>query len=64
MYSHLSKVYVKTGQAVNTGEVIGLMGDTGDVTGIHLHFGVYGCNNCSIVKIPWDYHINPLRLYR
>lgn len=64
MYSHLSKVYVKTGQAVNTGEVIGLMGDTGDVSGIHLHFGVYGCNNCSVVKIPWDYHINPLRLYR
>ncbi len=40
MYGHLSQVYVVKGQYVNTGEVIGLSGETGKVTGPHLHFEV------------------------
>lgn len=64
LYAHLSKVYVKKGQMVNTGETIGLMGDTGNVTGIHLHFGVYGCNECSTTVMPWNRSFNPMRLYR
>lgn len=38
LYAHLSKVYVKKGQIVEQGQVIGKMGDTGNAYGVHLHF--------------------------
>ncbi|WP_321314929.1 M23 family metallopeptidase [Halarcobacter sp.] len=37
-YYHLSKLNLKIGQKVKKGEVVGLSGDTGRVTGPHLHF--------------------------
>lgn len=40
-YNHLSHISVHVGQAVNKGQSIGVMGETGDATGIHLHFEVY-----------------------
>jgi len=39
-YSHLSEFAVNKGDRVNRGEVIGLSGDTGRVTGPHLHFSM------------------------
>ncbi len=40
LYAHLSEVYVKKGEYVKRGQVIGRMGDTGNAYGVHLHFEV------------------------
>lgn len=39
-YGHLSKMNVKEGDKVSTGDIIGLSGNTGLSLGSHLHFGV------------------------
>ncbi len=40
LYGHLSEVFVKEGQFVKKGEVIGKTGKTGLALGDHLHFGI------------------------
>ncbi|MBP1663668.1 MAG: Peptidase [Bacteroidetes bacterium] len=41
LYGHMSSISVRAGQAVNRGEVIGLVGNTGKSTGPHLHYEVH-----------------------
>ena len=40
VYAHMSEIITVIGQHVETGDVIGLVGDTGVTTGPHLHFEV------------------------
>ena len=40
MFCHLSKINVEKGQTIHQGELLGLVGKTGRVTGAHLHWGM------------------------
>lgn len=40
-YGHMSKIFVTIGQQVKKGDVLGMVGTTGNSTGTHLHFEVY-----------------------
>jgi len=50
-YGHLQKILVKSGQQIKRGEIIGLLGNTGQSTGPHVHYEV------RIKNVP----VNPLK---
>lgn len=53
LYAHLDKVYVGLNERVKKGQVIGLMGNTGNSYGAHLHFEVYDKNNKRLNPEPF-----------
>lgn len=54
IYAHLSKLKVNVGDMLNKGDIVGLAGKTGRVSGPHLHWGVRiggkSVNGFSLVK--------------
>lgn len=53
-YAHLDSQIVAAGDRVNTGDVLGLMGNTGNAknTPTHLHFGIY-TNSGAVDPLPF-----------
>ncbi len=51
-YGHMSRILVYEGQEVDQGQVIGLVGSTGNSTGPHIHFEIH---EAGVVKNPLDY---------
>ena len=52
LYGHMSRVLVTAGQQVSQGQVIGLVGSTGNSTGPHIHFEVH---ENGLLMNPLDY---------
>ncbi|WLW53920.1 M23 family metallopeptidase [Streptomyces sp. YU58] len=52
-YAHQSSINVSVGQKVNTGDVIGRVGATGNVTGAHLHLEVHTSGGGDIDPMAW-----------
>jgi murein DD-endopeptidase MepM/ murein hydrolase activator NlpD len=44
-YAHLASISVQVGDYVKQGQQIGLMGESGEATGCHVHFEVLGAQN-------------------
>lgn len=50
VYGHLQRSYVKPGQKVLAGDLVGAVGESGRTSGPHLHYAVYKNGK----PVPWD----------
>jgi len=66
-YFHMSKFLVKQGQEVRRGDLLGLVGKTGRVTGPHLHFGAHlgslWVNPQALLALPFPGASSPLETF-
>lgn len=58
IFQHLASIGIKTGQAVKQGDVVGVMGTTGDSTGVHLHSEVQVLRGGTWVAINPSQYLN------
>lgn len=54
-YAHLNSVSVQNGDRIKKGQIVGYMGNTGQVTGTHLHYGVYKDGNAVDPLLQQDF---------
>ncbi len=65
LYAHLSRVVVSKGDYVKMGQIVGYAGNTGYVTGPHLHFAVYWAPSLTLKSfsgaglVPVGVTVNP-----
>lgn len=59
LYAHCSKRFVRVGQKVKRGEVIGLVGNTGKSTGPHVHYEVHYNNRPIDPRNFYFYDLSP-----
>ncbi len=52
LYGHMSSVGVSVGQSVSQGQVIGLVGSSGNSTGAHIHYAIY-LNGAATDPLPY-----------
>jgi murein DD-endopeptidase MepM/ murein hydrolase activator NlpD len=52
-YAHLSAFEVKLGDKVQAGQLIGLVGNTGNTTGPHLHLEIRPHDDVPVDPLPW-----------
>jgi murein DD-endopeptidase MepM/ murein hydrolase activator NlpD len=52
LYSHLSSIDVKVGDAITARQIIGKTGETGLAAGDHLHYGVY-LQGVAVLPVEW-----------
>ena len=53
IFCHLKSIAVKPGDRVSRSTVIGVMGDTGNATGVHLHYQINDKNNEPVDPTGW-----------
>jgi murein DD-endopeptidase MepM/ murein hydrolase activator NlpD len=55
VYGHmkLGSMHLAVGQTVSRGQLVGLVGDTGESTGPHLHFGILTAAGTPINSLRW-----------
>lgn len=54
LYYHCSRLLVSTGQPISQGDIIALVGSTGESTGNHLHFGI---------RVPGEGYIDAMSVF-
>jgi murein DD-endopeptidase MepM/ murein hydrolase activator NlpD len=55
VYGHMQigSMHMSVGQTVTRGQLVGLVGDTGESTGAHLHFGILEADGTPIDSLAW-----------